>query len=128
MRKQKLPPFDELIQDLVNSIKLRNPEKNLDEVKISAIRNHWLGNDKKLYEFVKKLRINENKVKSIQDSYEEREVEFIVGNTLSGEPIIVKHLIQQQTFFKKQTNAYAKKIKSRSVVFKTKAFRSLFNM
>jgi len=128
MRKQKTPPFDELFEDLLESIKVRNPEKTLDEDRISLLRNQWRGKEKDLHKLVKKLKINENKVKSIEDSFEEREIEFIVGNTLSGQPIIVKHLIQQRTFFKKPVNTHTKKIKKRSVVLRIKAFRSLFNM
>jgi len=127
MRKQKTPPFDELFEDLLESIKVRNPEKTLDEDRISLLRNQWRGKEKDLHKLVKKLKINENKAEAISDSVDKREIEFIVGHTLDGQPIIVKHIIFEKTVFEKPKGNFQKKQKSKTFQ-RIKAFRSLFNM
>lgn len=127
MRKQKTPPFDELFEDLLESIRVRNPEKTLDKDRVSLLRNQWRGKEKNLHKLVKKLKINENKAESISNSVDEREVEFIVGHTLDGQPIIVKHVIFEKTVFEKPKGNFQKKQKSKTYQ-RIKAFRSLFNM
>ena len=91
-----------------------------------------LSNNLNLYgtramQIANKLEETVVKVEEIQNSVEEREIEFIIGNTLSGEPIIVKHVIFEKTVFEKSKGKFQKKQKSKTYQ-KIKAFRSLFNM
>lgn len=123
MRK-KTPPFEYLIEELVKSIELRHPEKKLSEEHIELLRNNWKYKIEDLWQMIKNLKQNEGKAKSFLDTFEEREVEFQIGLSLSGEPIVVKHVIEQKNNFI-NTKRYTKsqKIKTKALM-RVRAFIS----
>ena len=120
--KKKTPPFDKMIEMLIESIKVRHPEEKLDEDKISLLKNQWKGRGAELHSLVKKLAINEHKAQEQSNRVEFREVEFQIGISLSGTPILVKHLVRQENFHTNTKN-YKKNPKFSSTL-QTKAFVS----
>jgi hypothetical protein len=94
MRKSKRPPFQELIARLVNQIQIRNPDKQLGIEQISVLETKWKGFDEKLYKTVIALEINERKALEDFNKIDLRVVEFVVGRSISGEDIIVRHVIK----------------------------------
>lgn len=100
--KQKIPTFDELINRLCHSVKLRHPEDYDEQHSQTRFRSEWFGKDKKLYELVKSLEQQEHKVENEINSYDSREVEFVVGRDLIGNPIICSHKV----LFKKKTTKW----------------------
>lgn len=107
MRKRKTPPFDYLIDKLIESIQKRNPDKEITDNHKSVMYAQWQGKDKELWDFVKTLSKNEIKAESFTNKvdFKENEVEFKIGVSLSGEDIIVKHVIQEKTEYEKSKNA-----------------------
>ena len=124
--KTKTPPFEELIERLVASINKRNPGKELKEEHILLLRNEWKGRDKELYKLVKTLEQNEFKAESLSNNYSKDNVEFVIGYTLSGEPIIVTHVVERYREFE-QVSKFSKRQKEKNFV-RSKAFlsRSIF--
>lgn len=106
MRKSKTPPFEYLIDKLVESIQKRNPDKKITDNHKSVMYAQWQGKDKELWDFVKTLSKNEVKAESLTNKVDvkENEVEFKIGVSLSGEDIIVKHVIQEKTEYEKSKN------------------------
>lgn len=104
--KKKTPPFEYLIEELVKSIELRHPEKEITEQHRSLMHAQWKGRDVELWNFIKTLSKNEIKAESFTNKVEleEQEVEFKIGVSLSGEDIIVKHVIQEKTEYEKSKN------------------------
>jgi hypothetical protein len=94
MRKPKRPPYQELIARLVNQIQLRNPDKPLGIEQISVLEVKWKGFDEKLYKTVIALEINERKAVEDFNKIDLRVVEFVVGRSISGQDIIVKHIVK----------------------------------
>ena len=113
----------ELVEKLINSIEFRNPGKKVNDTEKSLLYTKWQGKEDELYSFVKTLGINEHKAKTIKDKQEFHEVEFQIGVSLSGEPIIVKHVIERLNEFKKPIGRYTKKPKGNFLV-KSKAYIS----
>lgn len=103
--KKKTPPFDYLIEELVKSIELRH-NKKLPEEQIEVMKSAWKHKQEDLWKMIKNLKQNEVKAKSLTNKVElnENEVEFKIGVSLSGEDIVVKHVIQEKTHFEKQKN------------------------
>ena len=126
--KTKTPPFEELIERLVNSINKRNPGKELKEEHILLLREKWKwdSRQKELYKLVKTLEQNEFKAESLSNNYSKDNVEFVIGYTLSGEPIIVTHVVERYREFE-QVSKFSKRQKEKNFV-RSKAFlsRSIF--
>lgn len=106
MKKSKTPPFNFLIDKLIESIQKRNPDKEITDNHKSVMCAQWQGKDKELWDFIKTLSKNEIKAESFTNKVEleEKEVEFKIGVSLSGEDIIVKHVIQEKTEYEKSKN------------------------
>lgn len=77
--KQKIPPFDEMIEQLYQSIVKRHPEEPAGEKLLEKLKFAWRGKDKDLYKMVKQLRINEHKAEILDQKTEIREIVFQNG-------------------------------------------------
>lgn len=112
--KKKTPPFDYLIEELVKSIELRH-NKKLPEEQIEVMKTAWKHKQEDLWKMIKTLKQNEGKANAFLDTFEEREVEFQLGVSISGEPIIVKHVIEQKNnFINSKRYTKSQKIKSKT--------------
>lgn len=94
MRKQKIPPFEELIERLYNSIVLRNPDKPSGQGLIDKLTLAWQGKDELLYKQVKQLEINEHKANVINQKTEVRQVLFTTGVDFLGFPTFTQHIVK----------------------------------
>lgn len=92
MRKQNLPPFENLIERLYNSIVLRHPNESSGTELLEKLKSAWKGKDKELYQMVKQLEINEHKVNVISKKVDVRDILFQVGVDCLGFPIYVQHI------------------------------------
>jgi len=99
MRKQNLPPFEELIERLYNSIVLRHGDKPSGTELLEKLKSAWKGKDKELYQMVKQLEINEHKVNVISRKVDVRENTFQCGVDFLGFPIYVQHITKFENFF-----------------------------
>lgn len=97
MKKQNLPPFEELIERLYNSVVLRHPNEEHGEKLLEKLRNGWNGRHKELYQTVKQLEINEHKVNVIEQKIEIRDNTFQIGVDCLGFPIYVQHIVKFET-------------------------------
>ena len=97
MKKQNLPPFENLIERLYQSILLRHPDKPSGEPLMEKLRNGWTGKHKELYQTVKQLEINEHKVNVIEQKTEIRQVEFCTGIDILGFPTFTQHIVKFET-------------------------------
>jgi hypothetical protein len=124
MKKSKTPPMGYLIDKLAESIQKRNPNKVITDNHKSVLWAEWQGKEQELWSFIKTLSKNEFKADSLTDKvqFSEREVEFQVGVSLSGQPIIVKHVIQERLEYKKSKNQ--KKAPEPTIMQRVKAFIS----
>ena len=113
-----------LIDKLAESIQKRNPNKTITEQHKSVLWAEWQGKEQELWSFIKTLSKNEFKAKNLSNKvqFSEREVEFQVGVSFSGEPIIVKHVIQERLEYKKSKNQ--KKAPEPTIMQRVKAFIS----
>ncbi len=94
MRKPKRPPFEELIDRLCYSIQKREPGRVIGEQAKFLLSTQWKGHEELLYQAVLKAEQNEKKVISKVKNTEIRVVEFQTGFSISGQPIIVTHLVK----------------------------------
>jgi len=93
--KAKRPTFEELIVRLVRQIQIRNPNKlDIGIEQIIPLEAKWFKHQEKLYQTVKRLEIEERIAYSEFSKIEIRDVEFQVGLSLSGDPILVRHIIK----------------------------------
>ena len=122
-RKKIKESVEELVDKLVISIEKRNPGKKLSISDIQKLTSKWRGHENELKAFTKTLAINEHKVKVLDEMHEQHIVEFQLGVSLSGEPIMVRHEVERLNVFKKTTGRYTKKPKGDFDV-KSKAFVS----
>jgi hypothetical protein len=124
MKKSKTPPMEYLIDKLAESIQKRNPNKTITEQHKSVLWAEWQGKEQELWLFIKTLSKNEFKAENLTNKvqYLEREVEFQISVSLSGEPIIVKHVIQERLEYKKSKNQ--KKAPEPTIMQRVKAFIS----
>lgn len=115
--KTKRPSLQELIVRLVKQIQIRNPDKppvGIDQ--IIALEARWSKHQEKLYQYVKSLEIDERKAYSDLSKIEIRDVEFIVGWSISGQPIIVRHVMKFENTtrdpkrFKKQGSKFSQEL------------------
>jgi hypothetical protein len=97
MKKQNLPPFENLIERLYNSVVLRHPNEEHGEKLLEKLRNGWTGKHKELYQVVKQLEINEHKVNVIEQKTEIRQVEFCTGIDVLGFPTFTQHIVKFET-------------------------------
>lgn len=123
MKKKKIN-FDDLIDRLIICIEKRNPNTILDQTQIDLLRYKWNNKEKQLYSMIKNLEQNEFKAESLTNKvyFKEKEIEFKIGVSLSGEDIIVKHLIQEKTEYEKSKNS--KKPPKQKVYQRVLAFMS----
>jgi len=94
MRKQNLPPFENLIERLYQSILLRHPDKPAGEPLMEKLRIGWTGKHKELYQTVKQLEINEHKVNVIEQKIDIRQLEFQCGVDFLGFPTFTQHIVR----------------------------------
>jgi len=94
MRKQNLPPFEELIERLYQSICLSHPDQPAGTELLEKLKSAWKGKDKELYQMVKQLEINEHKVNVINQNIEVRQVEFCTGIDVLGFPTFTQHIVK----------------------------------
>jgi hypothetical protein len=94
MKKQNLPPFEELIERLYQSVCLRHSDKPSGEPLMEKLRNGWSGKHKELYQVVKQLEINEHKVNVIEQKIDVRDNTFQIGVDCLGFPIYVQHIVK----------------------------------
>lgn len=94
MRKQNLPPFEELIERLYQSLVLRYPEKPCGQGLIDKLTEAWQGKDAELYQMVKQLEINEHKVNVMNRKVDVRQVEFCTGTDVLGFPTFTQHIVK----------------------------------
>lgn len=94
MRKQNLPPFENLIERLYNSVVLRHPDQPSGKPLMEKLRNGWAGRHKELYQMVKQLEINEHKVNVINQKTEVRQLEFQTGTDILGFPTFTQHIVK----------------------------------
>jgi len=94
MKKNNRPPIQELIVRLVKQIQLRNPKKEIGIEQIKFLEQKWSDNKEALYLLIKKLEIEEYKFYNNLSKIEVRDVEYIVGWSISGQPIIVRHIMK----------------------------------
>ena len=93
MKKKEREDFDDLIDRLVKSISLRHPQQKIDDEFVLKMSNAWRFKHKELYKMVKQLEINQNKVKSIENSFDNRVVTFQIGVDVLGNPIYHEHKV-----------------------------------
>jgi hypothetical protein len=97
MKPKNRPSLQELVVRLVKQIQIRNPDKpDIGIDQIIALEARWSKYQEKLYQTVKKLEIEERKAYSDLSKIEIRDVEFITGWSISGQPIIVRHIVKLQ--------------------------------
>jgi len=125
MRKQNLPPFENLIERLYQSILLRHPDKPSGEPLMEKLRIGWSGKHKELYETVKQLEINEYKVNVIEQKIDIRELEFQCGVDILGFPTFTQHIVKFENitrdpkrYKKKGSDFYQIQTKATQVEFK----------
>lgn len=94
MRKQNLPPFDNLIERLYNSIVLRHSDQPSGQGLIDKLTLAWQGKDELLYKQVKQLEINEHKANVINQKTEVRQLEFCTGIDVLGFPTFTQHIVK----------------------------------
>lgn len=92
MRKQNVPPFEELIERLYQSICLRHPNEPSGTELLEKLKSAWKGKDKELYQMVKQLEINEHKVNVINQKTEVRDITFQTGTDILGFPTYTQHI------------------------------------
>lgn len=118
MRKQNLPPFEELVERLHNSIVLRNPNKPSGQGLIDKLTEAWQGKDAELYKMVKQLEINEHKANVINRKIDVRQTQFQVGVDFLGFPTYVQHIVKFENIirdpkrYKKKGSEFAQKLVS----------------
>jgi len=118
MRKPKRPPFEELIDRLCYSIQKREPGRVIDEQAKFLLSTIWKGHEELLYQRVIKAEQNEKKVISKVKNTEIRVVEFQTGFSISGQPIIVTHLVKFENEtkdpkrYKKQGSDFGQQLKA----------------
>lgn len=115
--KAKRPTLEILITRLVKQIQIRNPDKpaiGIDQ--IIALEAQWSKHQEKLYKTVKKLEAEEFNAYVDFNKIEVRKVEFIIGQSISGDPIIVTHFVKLKSKtkdpkrFKKQGSDFSQEI------------------
>jgi hypothetical protein len=93
--KSKRPPLQELVVRLVKQIQIRNPDKPVIGIdQIIELEARWSKHQEKLYKLVKSMEIEERKAYSDLSKIEIRDVEYIVGWSISCQPIIVRHVMK----------------------------------
>lgn len=93
MKKKQIEDFDDLIDRLVKSISLRHPQQKIDDEFVLKMSNAWRFKHKELHKMVKQLEINQNKVKSIENSFDNRVITFQIGVDVLGNPIYHEHKV-----------------------------------
>ena len=106
--KSKIPNFDELIDRLIEQVSKRHPDKEITSELVETFRNGWKYRQSELYKMVKQLEINSNKVKSIEDRFDERHVVFPIGTDILGNPMYHEHKVLFKRDFKDPKH-YSKK-------------------
>ena len=91
--KSKIPNFDELIDRLIEQISKRHPDKPITSELVETFRNSWKNKQPELYKMVKQLEINSNKAESINNRLDERQVVFLIGCDILGNPIYHEHKV-----------------------------------
>jgi len=111
MRKQKLPPFEELIERLYQSLVLRHPKKPCGQGLIDKLTNAWSGKHAELYQMVKQLEINEHKVNVMNRKVDVRQVEYQTGVDFLGFPTFTQHIVKFENLSKEPKRFSKKGIK-----------------
>lgn len=91
--KNKIPPFDELIDRLIIQVQKRHADKPITSELVETFRSGWKHKQSELYKMVKQLEINSNKAKSIENRLDERHVVFSIGVDVLGNPIYHEHKV-----------------------------------
>jgi len=116
MRKQKLPPFDELIERYCNSIQLRNPNKEVGTDFKQKMIDAWSGKDKLLYDRVKEMEITEHRVNLLEKKVDRRVTTFQCGVDVLGFPTFVTHIAKFENItadpyrYKKQGSKFGQRL------------------
>jgi hypothetical protein len=125
MKKQNLPPFDELIERAYQSIILRNPNKPSGQGLIDKLTEAWQGKDAELYKMVKQLEINEYKANVLNRKTDVRQLEFCTGVDFLGFPTFTQHIVkfenlakEPKRFNKKGTKFAQKLVSAAQIEFK----------
>ena len=107
--KKKTPSFNELFSRFLVQIKNREPEKELTTEIINHLRSVWsIEPVNNFYSVVIKMEQNSLKVQDILKKSELLIIEFQVGMSICGQPIIATHVVQRQMKVKDPTR-YSKK-------------------
>jgi len=116
MKKQNLPPFDELIERAYQSIILRNPNKPSGQGLINKLTEAYQGKHEELYKMVKQLEINEHKANVLNRKTDVRQLEFCTGVDVLGFPTYVQHIVKFENLtrdpkrYKKKGSEFAQKL------------------
>ena len=95
MKPKNRPSLQELVVRLVKQIQIRNPDKpDIGIDQIIALEARWSKYQEKLYKLVKSMEIEERTAYSDLSKIEIRDVEFQIGVSLSGTPILVRHIVK----------------------------------
>jgi hypothetical protein len=118
MKKQNLPPFDELIERAYQSIILRNPNKPSGQGLIDKLTEAWQGKDAELYKMVKQLEINEHKANVLNRKTDVRNTSYQTGVDFLGFPTFTQHIVKFENItrdpkrYKKKGSEFAQKLVS----------------
>lgn len=95
MKPKNRPSLQELITRLIKQIQIRNPNAPVIGIEqIITLEAKWLKHQEKLYQTIKRLEIEERIAYSEFSKIEIRDVEFVIGRSISGEDIIVRHVMK----------------------------------
>jgi hypothetical protein len=95
MKSKNRPSLQELITRLIKQIQIRNPNAPVIGIEqIITLEAKWLKHQEKLYQTIKRLEIEERIAYSEFSKIEIRDVEFVIGRSISGEDIIVRHVMK----------------------------------
>lgn len=120
MKKQNIPPYDELIERYCNSIQLRNPERMIGEDFVKKMHAGWKGKEKELWSRVKELEINEHKVNLMLQKIDKRVVQFCTGVDFLGFPTYTTHIVKFENLtkdpkrYKKKGSTFSQKLISKT--------------
>lgn len=116
MRKQKLPPFEDLIERYCNSIQLRNPHQEVGEAFRQKMIGAWTGKDKLLYDRVKEMEITEHKINVSNNKVDRRVTTYQTGVDFLGFPTFVTHIAKFENItadpyrYKKQGSKFGQRL------------------
>jgi len=102
--KKKKPDLNELILKLVNHIEQTNGTK-ISMTGVEMLQQKWKGSESQLKSMLKNMDHKTFRVKSELEKTEYTPVEFQIGVSISGTPIVVTHLVERRKYFKRHDEA-----------------------